>query len=53
MSRPLPWAFFAFASGIVTVPNGSFTWLPSTVAGRKFIGGLPMNPATKRLPGLV
>ena len=26
---------------------------PSTVAGRKFIGGEPMKPATNRLPGLL
>ena len=51
MSRPLPWAFAAFSSGMVTVPNGSSTVLPSTVAGRKFIGGEPMKPATNRLPG--
>ena len=51
MSSPLPWALAALSSGIVTVPKGSSTWLPLTVAGRKFIGGDPMKPATKRLAG--
>jgi hypothetical protein len=27
------------------------TDVPSTVAGRKLIGGEPMKPATNRLPG--
>ncbi len=51
MSRPLPAAFSALSAGICTLPNGSFTELPSTVAGMKFIGGEPMKPATKRFPG--
>ena len=52
MSRPLPWAFSALAAGILTVPKGSSTESPLTVAGRKFIGGEPMNPATNRLHGV-
>jgi hypothetical protein len=51
ISRPLPSALAAFSAGSSTEPNGSFTEVPSTVAGRKFIGGEPMKPATKRLPG--
>ena len=51
ISSPLPAAFSARSGGSCTVPNGSFTEVPSTVAGRKFIGGEPMKPATKRLPG--
>ena len=51
ISTPLPWARSAFSSGICTVPKGSVTVVPSTSAGRKFIGGEPMKPATNRLPG--
>jgi hypothetical protein len=39
-------------SGSGTSPIGSFTVWPSIVAGRKFIAGDPMNPATKMLAGL-
>jgi multiple sugar transport system ATP-binding protein len=39
----LPWARSALSRGISTDPNGSFTCRPSTVAGRKFIGGEPMK----------
>ena len=34
-----------------TSTNGSFSRSPSTRAGRKFMGGDPMNPATNRLTG--
>ncbi len=53
MSTSLPCAFSAFSWGSVKVPNGTVTSSPSTVAGRKFIGGEPMKPATNRFRGLV
>ena len=51
ISSPLPLARSALSAGISTDPNGSFTEVPSIVAGTKFIGGEPMNPATNRLAG--
>ena len=51
ISSPLPAVFSALSAGIRNVPTGSVTWSPSTVAGRKFIGGEPMKPATNRLTG--
>ena len=41
------------SSGSRTSPIGQFSLSPSTVAGRKFIAGEPMNPATNRLRRLV
>ena len=41
------------SGGMVSSAIGSFTVSPSTSAGKKFIAGLPMNPATNRLAGRV
>ena len=49
MSSPLTLA--ASSEVIGTSTNGIRSVVPSTLAGRKFIGGEPMNPATKRLTG--
>ncbi len=39
------------ASGSAISPIGSLSRSPSTLAGRKFIAGEPMKPATKRFAG--
>ena len=39
------------ASGIGASPNGSLILPSSSFAGRKFIDGEPMKPATKRFCG--
>ena len=48
-SRPATFSARAASSSIG--PNGVSSLFPATVAGRKFIGGDPMNPATNRLTG--
>jgi hypothetical protein len=51
MSSSLPRTAAARRSSSLISPNGVVSVSPLTPAGRKFIGGEPMNPATKRLTG--
>ena len=51
MTRSLPDSLPRNDSGVGRSKNGSLSVSPSTLAGRKFIGGEPMKPATNRLTG--
>ena len=51
MTTFLPASSSRALSGMGALTIGSSRWSSWTVAGRKFMGGDPMNPATNRFAG--
>ncbi|CPU63917.1 Uncharacterised protein [Mycobacteroides abscessus] len=51
ITRPRSPTAVAMLSGMSNSPKGSVIFPPETSPGRKFMGGVPMKPATNRLTG--